>query len=271
LFLSSDKKFTTHPTLFHLETKSIAQTPGAGLKVWRFSGATRSSSSFTNRSPPGNGADTQISHNHSQPVANHWFAGSVNPKEVSMKFALKSLNTLVLAGLLATVGAGAALAQAPMPASSAMGGQHMDMMGQHGDPHMDKMGRQDPAKMQAWVAKHQADLKAKLKITAQQEAAWTTYTAAMQPPAHMEQRPTPDQRAEMDKLTTPERIDKMHALQTERMAEHSAMMKKHGDATKAFYAVLSPEQKKTFDAEHAHGAPKDHGPGHPDGPMKHKN
>jgi protein CpxP len=180
-----------------------------------------------------------------------------------MKFALKSLNTLVLAGLLATVGAGAALAQAPAPmpaSSSAMGGQHMD-----------KMAHQDPAKMQAWVAKHQADLKAKLKITAQQEAAWTTYTAAMQPPAHMEQRPTPDQRAEMDKLTTPERIDKMHALQTERMAEHSAMMKKHGDATKAFYAVLSPEQKKTFDAEHAHGAPKDHGPGHPDGPMKHKN
>jgi len=181
-----------------------------------------------------------------------------------MKFALKSLNTLVLAGLLATVGTGAALAQAPvpamMPASGAMGGQHMD-----------KMNRQDPAKMQAWVAKHQADLKAKLKITAQQEAAWTTYTAAMQPPAHMDQRPMAGQRAEMDKLTTPERIDKMQALQTERMAERSAKMKKHGDATKAFYAVLSPEQKKTFDAEHAHGAPKDHGTSHPDGAMKHKN
>ncbi len=189
-----------------------------------------------------------------------------------MKFALKSLNTLVLAGLLATVGAGAALAQAPapaLPASSAMGGQHMGKMGHHGDQHMDKMGRHDPAKMQAWVAKHQAELKAKLKITAQQEAAWTTYTAAMQPPAHMGQPPMPGQRAEMDKLTTPERIDKMHALQTERMAERSAMMKKHGDATKAFYAVLSPEQKKTFDAEHAHGAPKDHG--HPEGAMQRKN
>lgn len=160
-----------------------------------------------------------------------------------MKFALKSLNTLVLAGLLATVGAGAALAQAPapaMPASGAMGG-----------PHMDKMGRHDPAKMQAWVAQHQAELKARLKITAQQETAWTAYAAAMQPPAHMGQRPMPGQRAEMDKLTTPERIDKMQALQTERMAERAAMMKKHGDATKAFYAVLSPEQKKTFDAEHA--------------------
>ena len=183
-----------------------------------------------------------------------------------MKFALKSFNTLVLAGLLATVGTGAALAQAPAPAAPppAMG-EH------HGDQHMGMMGHQDPAKMQAWIAKHQADLKAKLKITAQQEAAWTTYTAAMQPPAHMGQPPMPGQRAEMDKLTTPERIDKMQALQTERMAERSAMMKKHGDATKAFYAVLSPEQKKTFDAEHAHGAPKDHGPGHADGAMKHKN
>lgn len=190
-----------------------------------------------------------------------------------MKFALQSLNTLVLAGLLATVGAGAALAQAPapaLPASGAMGGPHMGMMGHHGGQPMDKMGRHDPAKMQAWVAKHQAELKARLKITAQQEAAWTTYTAAMQPPAQMGQRLTPEQRAEMDKLTTPERIDKMQALHTERMNEHAALMKKHGDATKAFYAVLSPEQKKTFDAEHVrHGGPAGHG--HPEGAMQRKN
>lgn len=186
-----------------------------------------------------------------------------------MKFALKSLNTLVLAGLLATAGAGAALAQAPAPAAPppAMG----ESSGHHGGQHMDKMGHQDPVKMQAWVAKHQAELKAKLKITAQQEGAWTTYAAAMQPPARMDPHPMPGQRAEMDKLTTPERIDKMQALQTERMAERSAMMKKHGDATKAFYAVLSPAQKKTFDAEHAHGAPKDHGHGHPEGAMQRKN
>jgi Spy/CpxP family protein refolding chaperone len=181
-----------------------------------------------------------------------------------MKFALKSLNTLVLAGLLATVGAGAALAQSPAPAAASTA-----MSEHHGDPHMNMMGHQDPAKMQAWVAKHQAELKAKLKITAQQEAAWTTYAAAMQPPTHMDQHPMPGQHAEMDKLTTPERIDKMQALQNERMAERSALMKKHGDATKAFYAVLSPEQKKTFDAEHAHGAHKGHG--HPEGAMQRKN
>ena len=129
------------------------------------------------------------------------------------------------------------------------------------------MGRHDPAKMQAMIAKHQAELKAKLKITPAQEGAWTSYTAAMQPPAHA--RPTPEQRAEFDKLTTPQRIDKMKEMRTQRMAEMNAAMDKRGEATKTFYAVLSPEQQKTFDAEH-----KKHGPrgGHPEhggpGPQK---
>lgn len=190
-----------------------------------------------------------------------------------MKSALQSLKSLALAGLLATAGAGAALAQAPAPAPAAPPAALGEASGHHGGQRMDKMIHHDPADMQAWVARHQADLKAKLKITAQQEPAWTAYAAAMQPPAHMGQRPMPGQRAEMDKLSTPERIDKMQAVQTERMAERAAMMKKHGDATKAFYAVLSPEQKKTFDAEHAHGAPKDHrhGHGHPEGAMPRKN
>ena len=51
----------------------------------------------------------------------------------------------------------------------------------------------------------------------------------------------------MEKLTTPERIDQMQALHAQREAE----MKKRGDATKTFYAGLTPEQKKTFDAETA--------------------
>jgi hypothetical protein len=51
----------------------------------------------------------------------------------------------------------------------------------------------------------------------------------------------------MEKLSTPERIDQMQALHAQREAE----MKKRGDATKTFYAGLSAEQKKTFDAETA--------------------
>lgn len=187
-----------------------------------------------------------------------------------MKFAVTSLNRFMLAGLLATVGAGAAVAQAPAPmpammsASGAMGGPS----GHHGDSHMDKMGHQDPAKMQAWIAKHQADLKAKLKITAAQEAAWSRYTTAMQPPAAIT-RITPEQRAEMDKLTTPARIDKMQALRTQRMTEMTATMNKRDEATKAFYAALTPEQQKIFDAEHPKRGPHEGGGPH-EGSMQHK-
>ena len=47
----------------------------------------------------------------------------------------------------------------------------------------------------------------------------------------------------------------MRALRNQRMAEMNAAMDKRGEATKAFYAALTPEQQKTFDAEH-----KKHGP-----------
>jgi Spy/CpxP family protein refolding chaperone len=58
-------------------------------------------------------------------------------------------------------------------------------------------------------------------------------------------------RAEMDKLSTPERIDKMSSLHKEHMAAMDAAMEKRGQATKTFYATLSPEQQKVFDAEFA--------------------
>jgi Spy/CpxP family protein refolding chaperone len=156
----------------------------------------------------------------------------------------KLIQSLVVAGLMASAG-GAAFAQA--------GG----MMGHEGMPHG------DPAKMAQMHAKHLSELKAKLKITASQESAWNTFVESMKPPADMMgQRPDP---TEMDKLSTPERIDKMRALHKERMAAMEAAMDKRGDATKTFYATLSPEQKKLFDEEFArmgrrgeHAHPMDH-------------
>jgi Spy/CpxP family protein refolding chaperone len=161
----------------------------------------------------------------------------IEQKETSMK---KLIQTLVIAGVMATAG-GAAFDQ--------MGD---DMMGHDGMHH------RDPAKMAQMHAKHLADLKAKLKITAAQEATWATFTEAMKPPVdRMGKRPD---RAEMDKLTTPERIDKMRALHKEHMAAMEAAMDQRAEATKALYAALTAEQKKTFDAEHAkmgmHGDPQ---------------
>jgi hypothetical protein len=150
------------------------------------------------------------------------------------------IQSLLIAGVLGTTGV-AAFAQ--------MDGA---MMGHGGMHHM------DPAKMAQMHAKHLADLKAKLKITAAQEPAWATFANAMQPPADMMGK-HPDH-AEMAKLTTPERIDKMRALHKERMATMEAAMNQRGDATKAFYAALSPEQQKVFDAEFAKMGPRgEHG------------
>jgi periplasmic protein CpxP/Spy len=142
----------------------------------------------------------------------------------------KLIQSLVVAGLMATAG-GAAFAQTD------------SMMGHDG------MGHRDPAKMAQMHAKHLADLKAKLKITASQEAAWNTFAESMKPPSDMMGK-RPDH-AELDKLNTPERIDKMRALHKEHMAAMEAAMDKRGDAIKAFYAVLTPEQKKVFDQEFA--------------------
>ena len=122
-----------------------------------------------------------------------------------------------------------------------------------GMPHHERM---DPARMQAMVAKRQAELKAKLKVTPAQEGAWASYAAAMQPPADMAARMSPENRKkmreEMEKLSTPERIDRMNAMRAQRDLE----MAKRSEATKSFYAVLTPEQQKVFDANAMR-----HGPG----------
>lgn len=163
---------------------------------------------------------------------------------------LKSVNTLVLAGLMAA-GSMAAVAQTAAPAAPATPatasapakpGPHAGHHGKH---------RYDPAKVQARIAKHQAELKAKLAISPAQEPAWSAYTAALQPQARSAAA-RPDRaamRAEFAKLTTPERIDKMNALRTQRMADMNAAMTKRGDATKTFYAALNADQQKVFDEQ----------------------
>ena len=77
----------------------------------------------------------------------------------------------------------------------------------------------------------------------------------MQPPANWKR---PD-RAELARLPTPERIDRIRALRVERMA----MMDKRADATKAFYATLNPVQKREFDLLTVRRGQRDGGdPGH---------
>ena len=101
---------------------------------------------------------------------------------------------------------------------------------------------QRQAKMAEHVAKRTARLHDELQITPAQENAFRTYVNAMQP------RPQArGERASWKALTAPERMEKMIAMQKQRTAEMEASM----PALNAFYAVLTPEQKKVFDEKGA--------------------
>lgn len=163
---------------------------------------------------------------------------------------------LLLAGLMATIGF-AAVAQNATP-GTAPAGRGMQGM-QHGDSS--KMQERMQAHRQERATKRLEVLKAKLKITAAQEGAWTTFSTAMKSPANgmMGMHHDPKLKAEMDKLTTPERIDKMRTLRQQRMTTMNAEMDKRADATKAFYGTLSSEQKAVFDAVAMQGGHGRHG------------
>ena len=102
----------------------------------------------------------------------------------------------------------------------------------------------DSAKRQEWANKRLGELKQKLQITPAQEGAWTAFAAALQPPATPMARPD---REAMSRMTTPERIDQMRAMRTQRNAE----MDRRLDATKSFYAALTSDQRKQFDDQTA--------------------
>lgn len=122
---------------------------------------------------------------------------------------------------------------------------------EHGK-NMEKMQQ----RMQAGMEKHRAQLHDKLKLTAQQEPAWKTFTEATQPhhPGAMQDRQA--EHKAMMAMSTPARMEKM----LEHAKDRLSRMQHHLDALKTFYAVLTPEQQKIFDDSHAHmrGAMKMH-------------
>ncbi|KRD21953.1 MULTISPECIES: Spy/CpxP family protein refolding chaperone [Acidovorax] len=159
------------------------------------------------------------------------------------KFQHHLAATAVLAALALPV-----LAQQPPAAPPAAGATAPEGRHKAGDRH---------ERHQAHMAQRMAALKGQLKLTAAQEPAWTAFTAAMQPG----ERTARLDHKDMDKLTTPERIDRMRALR----AQHAAEADRRGEATKTFYAALTPEQQKTFDAQahrgHRMGGMKGEGEG----------
>lgn len=187
-----------------------------------------------------------------------------------MKTILKST---LIAAVLATAGV-AAFSHSPGeggPGYMMGGGGPAAMMGGAGPMGAGGpgfMGNFDPAQMQARMDWHFDALKTQLKLTPAQEGAWTAFKTAMQPSAAMLAHRA--QRDELAKLPTLERLEKMKTLRTQHFNDMSTAMDQRLDATKTFYAALTPEQQKIFDTNampgmgrggHMGGGWGRHGPG----------
>src|SRR5574337_879924 len=154
-------------------------------------------------------------------------------KEISMT-RLKSTQRLACTALAAAL-AGLAVPAMAQPAAGAGPATEQAQR-----PRMRAM---TPEQRQQFMLQRAEAFKQKLQLTPAQEPAWNSFMQAMRPDAGSRQARLDLQG--MDKLTTPERIDRMRALH----AQHTAEMDRRGDAVKAFYATLTPAQQKTFDAE----------------------
>jgi Spy/CpxP family protein refolding chaperone len=158
---------------------------------------------------------------------------------------MKTKNLLMTGLFLATSAscfAAPAMAQ-PMGDCPAMdgksGGRHTEMRAEH-------------------MKQRQQQLHSALKLNPEQEKAWGKYQesfANMQPG----ERPTADS---MAKLSAPERAEQM----LDHSRKHQERMTQHVAALKTFYATLTPEQQKTFDAQQMQrGQREQRGPRQPGG------
>jgi Spy/CpxP family protein refolding chaperone len=150
------------------------------------------------------------------------------------------------------------LSATALAAAAFAGAGLVQASGPHPDErsHSHAHGTKDSERGAKGFERRMTELKSQLQLTPAQEGAWTKFADAMRP-ATPAQRP--DHNAMM-KLPTPERIDQMRALHQ----QHTAQMDQRGEAAKAFYATLTPEQKKRFDEQSARRMTRDGGMGHHD-------
>lgn len=153
------------------------------------------------------------------------------------------LISMAAAGAIALLAAGASYAQQP-PAGPAP--VHGAMRGE----------RPDPAQMAERRAQHLRDA---LQLRPDQEPALRALIEATTPQARDMARGHGMRDADRS-LATPERLDRMRA----KLAERQARFDQHATAIKRFYAQLTPQQQRAFNAlgpmmGGRHGKPGGHG------------
>jgi protein CpxP len=162
---------------------------------------------------------------------------------------MKTLHAAFVTGLVAlslgaAIGAHAQIAaQTTAPASPQA--QPHAQHGQHAQRRdlTPEQRAQFAAKRAERRAQRIAQLHDELAITPAQENAWKAFVASMQPAARDGQGH--GDRAAWANLSAPERMAKRIALQK----QHTAAMEQRQGALNTFYSVLTPEQKRTFDAK----------------------
>lgn len=140
-------------------------------------------------------------------------------------------------------------------AASAYAVTDRDPAGKPGKPGCEaRQGQKDDGKWAERRAERMTELKEKLKLTPEQEAAWDAFASASQPGMRHMGADRQAMRGEFEKLNTPQRLDRMQAMSEVRRAR----MAERAEATKAFYAQLTPAQQSVFDAEAMPKRHRDH-------------
>lgn len=151
-----------------------------------------------------------------------------------MRLPTSRLALMAAAAIILSTTAAVAVAQDGPPPPGMPPMAHDGPDGPGGPPIMRHHRRLDPEAR----AQHLRDV---LQLRADQDGALKAYLAATEPKGWDKDGPKRDVAdAEPKPLTTPERLD--------RETEHLNRAKARIDATRAFYAALSPSQKKAFDA-----------------------
>jgi hypothetical protein len=138
--------------------------------------------------------------------------------------------------------------------------------GAYADENMHHHKYENEESRTEWRQNHLDELHTKLNLNASQEPAWKIYLGKIQ----SEKRPEHKDWEELSKLTTPERLDKIITMQSERLKA----MKMHAMAVKEFYGKLSADQKTIFDLsmpfhKKGHKGCKEDSRGHAHGEWKH--
>lgn len=118
------------------------------------------------------------------------------------------------------------------------------------EPRAQPIGADMQARIDARRTQHMDDMRTILRLRPDQEAALRAFVEAHKPPPRDVAPPPAD-------MTTPQRLETMAKREAEMRAEHDRMR----EALAKFYAALSPEQQKVFDAlQRLHGPPPRPGP-----------